>query len=175
MNKHLIAIALFFAPAAWAETNDIIPYYDYDVSLVRLIAQPDQYHGRAIRVAGYLHCRFESYALYLSKEDADYLRSKNAIWVTFSDEFRRSWSSAEKPGRYNPEDFDCKNVVLEGCFNKDEHGHLGATSGGIIDVTRVVEQPRLYDGPMKLDGNETRPPGPGCSPQCLEPPTRSIQ
>jgi hypothetical protein len=51
------------------------------ISLIQFLANPDRYHGVKVAVSGYLHWRFEDAALYLSKTDADYLNTTNAIWI----------------------------------------------------------------------------------------------
>jgi hypothetical protein len=53
------------------------------VSIIRLIATPEKYHGKFVRVEGYLHNQFENSAIYLSKDDADHLIGKNALWVWY--------------------------------------------------------------------------------------------
>jgi hypothetical protein len=49
------------------------------VSLVNLIANPDRFHGRWIRVQGVCNLAFEGNALYLSKEDRRHFVTKNAV------------------------------------------------------------------------------------------------
>jgi hypothetical protein len=116
------------------------------VSLVQLLASPEEYHGRFVRVEGFLHNKFENSALYLSKQDADYLIGKNAVWVSYSDGVQRqprgdSNDEQEKDLSY----FDRKFVLLEGRFDKDIRGHMGAYSGGLKDVTRIMELKRYYE------------------------------
>ena len=40
---------------------------EYSVSLIRLIANPEKYHGKKIQVTGYINLEFEGDAIYLHK------------------------------------------------------------------------------------------------------------
>jgi hypothetical protein len=102
------------------------------VSMIRLIANPERYHGKPVRVEGFLTVGFEDNAIYLSREDAGYLITKNGLWVTILDE---DW---ERLGK-DPRKFKDSYVLIEGVFDKDSLGHLGAFSGSIREVWRVQE------------------------------------
>jgi len=108
-----------------------------EVSLIQLIANPSAYHGKFIRVDGYFHFKNEDQGLYLSKDDADHLMSRNAIWVSF-----------DGPGK-TTQDFkalDCQYVLLEGVFNSKGAGHMDLYSGEIQMVSRGMRLKRFYDG-----------------------------
>lgn len=123
-----------------------------NVSMWQLIANPDVYHNRFVRVHGFLHLKFEDSGLYATKDDADYLIGKNALWVTYSREGLKLEPNNPKlnPSRSELEYFDGKYVFLEGIFNKSNCGHMGAFAGELKDVTRVVELKRWYDGKREL-------------------------
>ena len=106
------------------------------VSLVRLLAAPEAYHGKAVQIEGFLRVGFESTAIYLSSEDAGYLITKNGLWVTIDE---KPW---EKQG-HKPDKFDKKYVLIEGLFDKNFCGHSGAFSGSIHDIWRVQELRKL--------------------------------
>ena len=146
LGAGLLALLLFFAPMAPCEEE---PEH---VSLIQLIASPDKYHGRFIRVNGYLHNKFEDSALYLGKTDGDYLICKNAVWIDFAEKVRLEPRSEAKPitARY----FDCKYVLVEGRFNKNDHGHMDLAAGSIENVTRVMELTHWYDGKRDLEKNK---------------------
>jgi hypothetical protein len=117
------------------------------VSLVQLLASPETYHGRFVRVEGFLHNKFENSALYLSKQDGDFLIGKNALWVTYSDDVQMQprGDADEKNEDRGLSYFDRKFVLLEGRFDKDVRGHMGAYSGGLTGVTRIMELKRYYE------------------------------
>jgi len=108
------------------------------VSIVDLLARPDAYDGKFVRLDGFLHVKFEGTAVFMTKEHADYLMCKYGLWVSFKD------------GDVKARDFDCKYVLLEGIFNKANKGHMGLWSGELRDVSRVTEKTRFYDGAKAL-------------------------
>ena len=95
------------------------------LSLVQLIANPDRYEGKRVRVKGYCHLEFEEQSLYLHREDADLMNTSNAVWL----ELEASDVDQAKPN----EQF----VLVEGIFTGKSRGHLGAWSGTIRDITRL--------------------------------------
>jgi hypothetical protein len=120
------------------------------VSLVRLIARPEPYHGKRVRVSGFLHQKFEDSALYLSKADADHLITANAIWVRYDPKVQLE---PEEGSAKDLDYFDGRPVMLEGIFNMNQHGHRGAFSGVLERVVRVLEESRTYDGRERFKGS----------------------
>ena|SRR5438270_326678 len=114
-----------------------------EVSMVQLLANPARFQNKLIQVEGYLHVKFEDECLYLSKEDADYLNGKHALWISYSDALSKR---PNKPLDY----FDCKRVILIGIFNKNQTGHMGDEAGGITKVSDLMETIRWYDGNKDL-------------------------
>jgi hypothetical protein len=51
------------------------------VTLVQLIANPEKFDGRLIRVIGFLRLQFEGDVLYLHREDYENTILGNGIWV----------------------------------------------------------------------------------------------
>lgn len=152
----ITAIAVFSASTAYPQTairDSAWGLSEYrTTSFVQLLANPERFHGRKVTIVGYLHWRFEDASLYLSKLDADYLNSANAVWIRFADSVRRRTS---RPVRklelqHSLAYFDSKYVSLTGIFNKDERGHLGGFAGTLDSVYVVSEMRRFYDGKAKL-------------------------
>ena len=52
-----------------------------DVSLLQLIANPNQYDGKLVRVIGFCRLEFEGNALYLNQADYEHSISKNGVWL----------------------------------------------------------------------------------------------
>jgi len=52
-----------------------------EVSLINLIATPEQYDGKLVRVIGVGEVKFESNGLYFSKDDYKKVITKNAVWL----------------------------------------------------------------------------------------------
>jgi len=102
---------------------------DFDISLVKLIATPEKYHEKKIRVTGFMNLEFEGDAIYLHKEDYEKSLSKNGFWVAFSDKLDRKEIIKLNKGY----------VLIEGTFNMDRHGHMGLFGGEIYNITRVIK------------------------------------
>jgi hypothetical protein len=98
-----------------------------DVSMINLIATPEKYHDKKIRVIGYLNLEFEGNAIYLHKEDFDRSILRNAFWVDFS----------EKIAQTQRHQCSRKYVLIEGTFDMKSHGHMGLFSGTINAITRL--------------------------------------
>lgn len=100
------------------------------VSMVQLIARPEEFDGRRVRLIAWLSLGFEESVVYLHREDFDVANSSNALWLELDGQpegatrtipsGRRGW------------------VVVEGVFERSLRGHLGASRGGIRDVTTLV-------------------------------------
>jgi hypothetical protein len=98
-----------------------------NVSLIQLIANPQQYEGKRIRIIGYLHLEFEGDAIYLHREDFEQGIVENAIWINtpkaLTDELREAVND--------------KYVLCTGVFTAKRRGHMGMFSGEISDVNRI--------------------------------------
>ena len=97
-----------------------------DVSMIQLIANPQQYAGKPIRVIAFLNLEFEGNALYLHREDFDRSIVSNAVWISLEDHQVRT--SRKLSGGY---------VLVEGIFSAKDRGHFGMFSGSIQQVTRI--------------------------------------
>jgi len=90
-------------------------------SIVRLLANPDQYDGRKVRTFGYLVLESENKALYLSEADAAAGIHANAVWLEGA----------------LPEALGSKYVMIEGYFDsKSVQSDLYA--GSIRGVSRYA-------------------------------------
>lgn len=98
-----------------------------DVSLINLIATPEKYQGKIVRVVGFLNLEFEGNAIYIHKEDYEHALLKNAIWVELSRD------EAVK----NSKTFSKKYVILVGIFEMKDTGHMGMFSGAIKNLSRL--------------------------------------
>lgn len=99
----------------------------YGISLIELIAKPEAYDGKRVRLIGYVRLEFEGNAIYLSKESYEAGISKNALWL----DPPKSSPLAKKHTIWGP-----GYAVVEGRFDAMDHGHMGAFSGAIKDTTR---------------------------------------
>lgn len=63
--KALILIALFNVANLYGE--NINSEKINDISMIQLLSNPEKFHGKKVRVNGYLHNQFEDSNLFLSK------------------------------------------------------------------------------------------------------------
>jgi hypothetical protein len=117
----LAGVGLAFLLAATPQKTEPM-----DVSLVSLIASPDQYHGKLVRVVGYCWLQFEGNALYLSEADAKHHVTRNSLALELGDPLtEKEWRLS---GHY---------ALLEGTFNATKRGHMWLRSGALQDVSRA--------------------------------------
>ena len=122
MRKILqVLIVMLFCIWATAESGELS-----DVSMIQLVANPQQYDGKPIRVIAFLNLEFEGNALYLHREDFDRSIVSNAVWISLEDDQVRT--SRKLSGGY---------VLVEGIFSAKDRGHFGMFSGSIQQVTRI--------------------------------------
>ena len=98
---------------------------DDQVTLLRVLAQPEKYDGQTIQVIGYLHIEFEGNGLYLHKEDFDHGIIGNMIWVNTTEDMQKRLK-----------EINDKYVIIRGVFDSKNHGHMGLFSGTITKITR---------------------------------------
>ncbi len=108
--------------------NVVKLYVNKGVSLISLIANPEKYYGKIIRVKGFLSIAFEGNAIYVHKEDYDLGLDKNSVWLAISKEEMIS-------SRFK--NCNKKYVLLEGTFSKNKTGNFGDFNGEITQITRL--------------------------------------
>jgi hypothetical protein len=99
-----------------------------DVSLMQLIATPERFNGRPVRVIGFCWLEFEGNSLYLHREDFDQGITRNAVWLDLG---------SPVPARYM--ELKGKYVVVEGTFSSSERGHFGMFGGSIKAIRRLED------------------------------------
>ena len=100
--------------------------YAIDVTMVQLLATPEKYDGKLVRVIGVGNLEFEGNYLSLNKEDHAY-GSGNSIWIELGDRAISYEEAKEYNGKY---------VIVEGFFDKDDRGHFDMFCGSIKDINR---------------------------------------
>lgn len=105
-----------------------------DVSLIQMLATPERFDGRHVRVVGFVHIEFEGNAVYLHREDFEAGLLRNAIWV----DFRPGALSAARP-------INDRYVLLEGIFDAQHHGHMGMFGGALRDISSADPWPSRAD------------------------------
>jgi len=123
MRHHIIfatLVACIVAAVTNARAGDEMPQ---DVSIVQLLATPEKFDGKLVRVIGFLCLAFEGDAVYLHREDFDHALTQNALWVDVPEKCDEGLSR--------------KYVLLEGTFDAGDHGHMGLFGGAIRKITRM--------------------------------------
>lgn len=112
------------------ETEEIINFDDFDISMLRLIVTPEKYHNKTVQIIGYLNLEFEGNAIYFHKEDYETGSSRNGMWVSFNDELAK---------KKDLEKFSKKYVIIVGKFDMNSKGHMGMFGGSLKNITRLDE------------------------------------
>jgi hypothetical protein len=97
-----------------------------NVTLVRLIANPEKFDGKLIRVIGFLRLEFEGNVLYLHREDYEFAILGDGIWVDITPEMTKQSKT-----------LNMNYVLLEGIFSSRERGHMSMWSGTIKQIRRA--------------------------------------
>src|SRR2546426_4695750 len=82
----LAALALFLiTPPVPNEQQSFNSGVSETASLLQILANPKSWHGRRVRVAGFVNLEFEGDALYLSREDFQQGLYSNSLWINVPD------------------------------------------------------------------------------------------
>lgn len=101
-----------------------------DVTLVQLIANPEKFDGKTIRVIGFLRLEFEGDVLYLHREDYENAILGDGIWVDTTAQMTKQKKA-----------LNMHYVLLEGTFSANDRGHMGMWSGTIKKIRRAMVWP----------------------------------
>ncbi len=132
--KVLVLLMLFISLTAILANSGVIAmkYGDtntnaLNVSIISLIAEPEKYDGKNIRVRGFLNVEYEAMGIYLNEEDYKNCVTKNAVWLNF--DYDKLGIDFKQIQRLNK-----KYVDIEGVFNCSYNGHFDMYSGTVENV-----------------------------------------
>ena len=112
-------------------------------SLVELIARPEAFDGKRVRVIGFVNFEFEGNGIYLSELDWRNSIYKNGLWIDPPARFETdSGSSASTPNQ--------RYVLVEATFRAGRAGHFGMWSGTLERVTRLQPWGRIDVDTIKI-------------------------
>jgi hypothetical protein len=114
--------------SAEGEESGSSPQQPLSVSLLQLIATPDAFDGKYVRVHGFVRIEHEGTAIYLHREDAEHMLTKNGFWLAANETVSEGSKEAQVKDRY---------ALIEGRFNAKKKGHRDLWSGSIEDITRM--------------------------------------
>lgn len=99
-------------------------------SLIELIARPELYDGKRVRVIGFVNFEFEGNGFYLAREDWRQSILRNGLWI----EPPPGFESDSAPSRRQPNQ---RYAIVEATFHRGPSGHFGMWSGSLDHVTRL--------------------------------------
>jgi hypothetical protein len=97
-----------------------------NVTVVQLIANPEKFDGKLIRVIGFLRLEFEGDVLYLHREDYENAILGDGISVDVTPDMTKQSKT-----------LNMNYVLLEGIFSLSNRGHMGMWSGSITKIQRA--------------------------------------
>lgn len=112
--------------AAFERSRLIESQYE-QISLVSLLAVPERYDGRKVRVSGFVTLEFEGRALHLDRRAYEAGLRKNAVWL-------------DSPEWLTPNDaqgLDRRYGEVAGTFVAARHGAYGLYSGTLTELRRI--------------------------------------
>lgn len=128
LHKRPIGIVLVLAACA-SPSFGRAPDKSEQVSLIRLLAQPESYEGKLVEVTGFVNLEFEGNAIWLHKEDFSNQIHANSIWLDVS----KCVDPSGKPmSGY---------ASLIGRFTTKRHGHMGLWSAQISQIGECFPLP----------------------------------
>jgi hypothetical protein len=99
-------------------------------SMIELIARPELYDGKRVRVIGFVNFEFEGNGLYVSADDWRQNIYRNGVWINPPGGF----GSDSGPPQRRPNQ---RYVIVEATFRGGRGGHFGMWSGTLEQVTRL--------------------------------------
>src|SRR6266545_5085870 len=85
----LTIVAFLAVSQSWSSERNAEPTL---ASVVRVLATPDAFDGKLVRLAGYCHLGFESDALYLHREDYVFRLPVNAVKLDLGERKRDAFA-----------------------------------------------------------------------------------
>lgn len=130
----LFATVMCMTVPTWAAT----PGHECSkpLSLAKLIANPNAYHGKALCVVAHVTIDFENMTACPSENET---KMKRCLWLTIDDGPHKT---DQDYARYESklqawQQFNRQTVVIRATFNKSEKGHFSMWPGGLGKVTAV--------------------------------------
>ena len=103
--------------------------YTPDVSLISLIATPEKFDGKYVRISGvaYFDQKANLYSIFLTREDKRRANGANSIFLYLA------------PSLGNVSGLNDKFVLAQGVFRAQDHGRLNSFAAALAEVDRVKE------------------------------------
>ena len=125
IRRAVFCLAIVLASLLPVESQALAPPDFEYVSIVQLIATPERFEGKVIRVLGYVHLEFEGNSIYLHQEDYVHLITTNALWLDEPQCF---------VGIKHEKRFTSGYALVMGTFTSKQRGHNSLFSGKISNI-----------------------------------------
>ena len=123
--KKLIITLCFILTVCNLQAENMNDEEVYSVSMIQLIATPEKYHGKWVKLIGVPCIDFEADSIWLSLEHFKNKVYGNSIHLKIEN---------VKINEYKK--YNGKYVILTGKFNKGKKGHMGMHKGSISCIKR---------------------------------------
>jgi hypothetical protein len=130
MRRYVVFTVLLACASAAFTIRSVSAEVAQGVSIVQLLASPEKFDGKFVRVFGFLRLEFEGDALYLHREDYTQGLTRNGVWVDRTEIVERA---AKK--------LNMHYVLIEARFDAKNHGHMGLWGGALRETTRIIPWP----------------------------------
>jgi hypothetical protein len=138
MKKTLIITFLIFIQISCNQKSEVsekqndetgIKSTSNNISMINLIASPEKYNGKKIKIIGFVNAEFGKNGVYLSKDDYENSIYKNGILISQPESVRKNILDKNLDKRY---------MYIEGTFKMNEADYNGPWSGKLERVTKMT-------------------------------------
>jgi hypothetical protein len=130
-----VFVLLSVVPFALCESIDGAPERTRaveEVSLVQLIATPDRFAGKRVIVIGVYKLDFESFALYLTKDDATLAIRSNSVALGI---FQKGLNETKTKQEWTS--LNGSHVRVVGTFRHAPSGHMNLWRSELTDISAI--------------------------------------
>ena len=134
------------------------------VSMIKVIANPEDFQGKEIQLSGYLKLGHEHNVLYFDKEHAIWAMGKNAVWLDLKKEQLEKWSKHKD-----------SYVYVRGIFYAVDGMYFGGYELELKNISRIApklspdDKKKMIEESIdeynegKADSEKIKKPGPSLS------------
>jgi hypothetical protein len=113
---------IYFGVRGWLNRATTFGQVSSKTPMISIIANPERYDGKRLRMIGYLHLEFEGDMLCPTLEIYGARDAASCIWIEATPQMQR---------------LSDHYIIVEGRFSSSDRGHMGMFSGALQNVTRA--------------------------------------
>ncbi len=118
---------VFLVVSLYIGVMSVVQAQTLDISIVKLLASPEKYDGKSVRVIAYLSLEFEENALYFHREDFEKQLFSNGIGIIMT---QKETLKYRRLGR--------SYIMVEGLFSTSHRGHLETYIGSLHSIKSLT-------------------------------------